>query len=147
VTVTRQTVLGVLGAGLAQTLVATFSYIVAGAPGWVILAGITFVLSLVQIGPALVWGPMSIWLWLSDRTGMALFVFFWGLVVVNLTDNVVRPLLVSKGSDLPAFLAFLGAIGGLMAWGVVGVFVGPVIVAVVHQLVLKWLEPEALNEA
>jgi predicted PurR-regulated permease PerM len=146
VVTTRQAVRGVLGAALAQTLVATFSYVVAGIPGWIIWAGLTFILSLVQIGPVLIWLPMSIWLWASDQTLMALFVFFWGLVVVNLTDNIVRPLLVAKDSDMPASLAFLGAVGGLLEWGVVGVFLGPVIVAVAYELILKWIEPDTLPD-
>lgn len=143
---TRSAVRGVLGAALAQTLVATFSYVVAGVPGWMIWAGLTFVLSLVQVGPVLIWVPMSLWLWASDQPYMAAFVFLWGLIVVNLTDNIVRPVLVSKDSDLPAILAFIGAVGGLLQWGVVGVFLGPVIVAVGYDLILKWIEPETLTK-
>jgi predicted PurR-regulated permease PerM len=146
VVTTRLAVRGVLGAALAQTLVATFSYVVAGVPGWIVWAGVTFILSLIQIGPVLVWLPMSLWLWTQDSTYMALFVFLWGLVVVNLIDNIVRPMLVSKDSDMPATLAFLGAVGGLMQWGVVGVFLGPVIVAVGYELVLKWVNPDTLPE-
>lgn len=143
---TRQTVRGVLGAALAQTLVATFSYVVAGVPGWLIWAGITFLLALVQVGPVLVWLPMSLWLWANGQPWMALFVFLWGLIVVNLIDNVVRPILVSQGSNLPSALAFLGAVGGLLEWGVVGVFLGPVVVAVGYELLLAWIEPETLPE-
>lgn len=143
---TRQAVRGVLGAALAQTLVATVSYVIAGVPGWMIWAGVTFVLSLIQIGPVLIWLPISIWLVTNDQIAMAAFVFLWGLIVVNLTDNIVRPMLVSKDSDLPASLAFLGAVGGLFEFGVVGVFLGPVIVAVAYELVLKWLEPDTLPE-
>ncbi len=143
---TRLAVQGVLGAALAQTLVATFSYVVAGVPGWLLWSGVTFILSLIQIGPVLVWLPMSLWLWTQDQSYMAAFVFLWGLIVVNVTDNIVRPLLVSKDSDMPASLAFLGAVGGLMEWGVVGVFVGPVVVAVGYELVLKWLEPDTLPD-
>lgn len=146
VATTRQAVLGVLGAAAAQTLVATFAYIVAGIPGWIIWAGITYILSLVQIGPTLIWAPMSIWLWSSGQPYMALFMFVWGLIVVNLTDNIVRPILVSKDGNMPAVLAFLGAIGGLLEWGVVGVFLGPVIVAVGYELILKWLEPDTLPQ-
>lgn len=141
---TRHTVVGVLGAALAQTLVATFSYIVAGVPGWIIWAGITFILSLIQIGPALVFVPISIWLWTQGQLGMAIFVLLWGLVVVNLVDNIVRPWLVSKGAHIPAILAFLGALGGLVEWGLVGVFLGPVVVAVCYQMILKWIEPDTL---
>lgn len=141
---TRHTVIGVLGAALAQTLVATFSYVVAGVPGWIIWAGITFILSLIQIGPALVFVPISIWLWTQDELGMAIFVLLWGVVVVNLVDNIVRPWLVSKGAHIPAILAFLGALGGLVEWGLVGVFLGPVVVAVCYQMILKWIEPDTL---
>ncbi|MEZ5811625.1 MAG: AI-2E family transporter [Rhizobiaceae bacterium] len=146
VATTRQAVRGVLGAALAQTLVATVSYVIAGVPGWMILAGITFILSLIQVGPVLIWLPISIWLFAGDQVGMAAFVFLWGLIVVNLTDNLVRPMLVSRDNDLPASLAFLGALGGMLEFGVVGVFLGPVIVAVAYELILKWLEPETLPD-
>jgi predicted PurR-regulated permease PerM len=136
---TRQAVRGVLGAALAQTLVATFAFAVAGIPGWVIWAGITFILSLVQVGPMVVTLPMAGWLWMSDRPGMAIFMALWSLIVVNITDNVIRPMLLSKDGNLPATLAFLGALGGLVEWGVVGVFLGPVILAVGYKLFLKWI--------
>jgi len=147
VVTTRQTVIGVLGAALAQTLVATFSYVVAGVPGWIIWSGITFILALIQIGPALVFVPMSIWLWTQGQTGMAIFILVWGLLVVNLVDNIVRPWLVSKGTHIPAILAFLGALGGLVEWGLVGVFLGPVVVAVCYEMILKWIEPDTLPHA
>ncbi|WP_083240494.1 AI-2E family transporter [Methyloceanibacter methanicus] len=141
---TRQTVIGVLGAALVQTLFATFSYVVAGVPGWIIWAGIVFVLSLIQVGPALVFIPMSIWFWAQGQPGMAIFIFLWGVVGVALVDYVVRPLLVSKGTHFPAILAFLGAMGGLIEWGLVGVFLGPVVVAVCYEMILKWIEPDTL---
>lgn len=147
VVTTRQTVIGVLGAALAQALVATFSYVVAGVPGWIIWSGITFILALIQIGPALVFVPISIWLWSQGQPGMAVFVLLWGLLVVNLVDNIVRPWLVSKGAHMPAILAFLGALGGLVEWGLVGVFLGPVVVAVCYEMILKWIEPDTLPQA
>lgn len=144
VVTTRQTVIGVLGAALVQTLFATFSYMVAGVPGWIIWAGVVFILSLIQIGPALIFIPMSLWLWGQDQPGMAVFIFLWGVVGVALVDYVVRPLLVSKGTHVPAILAFLGAMGGLIEWGLVGVFLGPVVVAVCYEMILKWIEPDTL---
>jgi predicted PurR-regulated permease PerM len=99
---------------------------------------------LIQIGPALVFVPISVWLWTQGETGMAIFVLVWGLVVVNLVDNIVRPWLVSKGAHIPAILAFLGALGGLVQWGLVGVFLGPVVVAVCYEMILKWIEPDTL---
>ena len=133
---------GVVGSAAAQAAVASFAYYLAGAPHWPILSLLTFILGLIQIGPMLIWVPVAIWLWVNGQTGMSLFVAGWGLVVVGLTDNVVKTLVVSRGADLPAILAFLGAIGGLLTWGIVGLFLGPVIVAVCYQVMLQWLHHE-----
>ena len=136
----RSTVFGLLGSAAAQSAVASFSYYIAGAPHWQILSLLTFILGLIQIGPILIWIPLSAWLWYDAQLGMSVFVALWGLIVVGLTDNVVKTLVVSKGADLPAILAFLGAIGGLLTWGIVGLVLGPVIVAVCYQIILQWLD-------
>ena len=146
VTTARQTVRGVLGAALVQTLVAVVSYLIVGVPNWMILAGITFLLALIQIGPFLVFIPLSIWLWADGHVWQAAFVFLWGIVVVNTVDNIVRPMIASKDSNLPASLAFLGALGGLAEWGVLGVFLGPVILAVGYEVVMKWIESDKAKE-
>lgn len=135
----RSTVLGLLGSAAAQTAVASFAYYLSGVPHWPVLAMLTFMLALVQIGPILIWLPISIWLWSNGEVGMAVFMTVWGLVVVGLTDNFVKSLVVARGADVPALLAFLGAVGGLLTWGVVGIFLGPVILAVCYQLALRWL--------
>ena len=103
---------------------------------------LTFVLGLIQIGPALIWLRLSIWLWSDGQIGMFVSVSLWGLIVVGLSGNVVKTLVVSKGSDIPAILAFLGAIGGLVTWGIVGLFLGPVIIAVCYQITLAWLHSD-----
>jgi predicted PurR-regulated permease PerM len=139
----RSTVFGVVGSAAAQAAVASFAYYLAGAPHWPILSLLTFILGLIQIGPMLIWIPVAIWLWVNGQTGMSLFMAGWGLIVVGLTDNVVKTLVVSRGADLPAILAFLGAIGGLLTWGIVGLFLGPVMVAVCYQVMLQWLHHEA----
>jgi len=138
----RSTVLGLLGSAAAQTAVASFAYYLSGVPNWPVLALLTFMLGLVQIGPILVWLPISFWLWSNGEVGMALFMVVWGLIVVGLTDNVVKSLVLARGADIPAMLAFLGAVGGLLTWGVVGIFLGPVILAVCYQLAARWLNPE-----
>lgn len=135
----RSTVFGLLGSAALQTLVASVAYVIVGAPHWPILALLTFMLGLLQVGPILIWGPLAVWLWSGGQTGMAIFLAIWGLVVVGLTDNVVKTAVMSRGADLPAILAFLGAIGGLLTWGIVGIFLGPVIVAVCYQLILRWI--------
>lgn len=141
----RSTVLGLLGSAAAQTAVASFAYYLSDVPHWPVLALLTFMLGLVQIGPILVWLPISFWLWSNGEVGMALFMVVWGLIVIGLTDNVVKSLVLARGADIPAMLAFLGAVGGLLTWGVVGIFLGPVILAVCYQLAMRWLNPETTS--
>jgi len=138
----RYTVLGVLGSAAVQAAVAAFAYWFVGAPHWPILSFATFMLGLLQVGPILIWAPLAIWLWIGDQPGMAIFLVLWGLIVVGLSDNLVKALVVSRGADLPAILVFLGAVGGLLVWGIVGIFLGPVILAVCVELILWWLGEE-----
>lgn len=139
----RSTVLGVLGSAAAQTAVASIAYHIVGVPHWPVLALLTFVLGLVQIGPILIWLPIAIWLWSNGAIGLAVFMAVWGLLVVGVVDNVVKSWVLARGAHIPAILALIGAIGGLMTWGVVGIFLGPVILAVCYQILLKWLGDEA----
>ncbi len=134
----RSTFLAVILAAAAQSAVASVAYIASGVPHWAILTALTFLLAMFQVGPVLIWVPIAVWLALGGQPGMAVFVCIWGLVAVGLTDNLVRTVLVTKASEIPGILAFLGAIGGLLAWGIVGVFLGPVIVAVCYKMVLVW---------
>ena len=138
----RSTVFGLLGSAAAQTAVASFAYWLSGAPHWPILSLLTFILGMVQIGPILIWLPLSIWLWADGQTAMSIFVAAWGFFAISLTDNVVKTLVLAKGADLPAILAFLGAIGGLIVWGIVGLFLGPVMVAVCYQITITWLRSD-----
>lgn len=135
----RSTFLAVLLAAAAQSAVASVAYIVSGVPHWAILCALTFLLAMFQVGPFLIWIPIAIWLVQGGQPGLAVFVCVWGLVAVGLTDNLVRTVFVSKASKVPGILAFLGAIGGLFAWGIVGVFLGPVIVAVCHKIAIEWV--------
>ncbi len=135
----RYTVLGLLGSAAAQTAVASFAYYIVGVPHWPVLALLTFMLGMIQVGPILIWLPISFWLWSNDQIGLAIFMTAWGLVVIGLTDNVVKSLVVARGANVPAILAFLGAIGGLLTWGVVGIFLGPVILAVCYELTIRWI--------
>ncbi len=142
----RYTVLGILGSAAVQSGVAAFAYWLVGVPHWPLLAFATFMLGLLQVGPVLIWAPISAWLWIDGETGPAVFLVLWGLLAVGLSDNVVKALVVSRGADLPAILVFLGAVGGLFVWGVVGIFLGPVILALCLELTLWWLGEERRNE-
>ncbi|MGA9412567.1 MAG: AI-2E family transporter [Roseobacter sp.] len=138
----RYTVMGILGSAAVQTAVAAFAYWIVGAAHWPLLAFITFFLGMLQVGPVLIWGPLAAWLFLDDQTGMAIFLALWGLIVVGLSDNLVKAMVVSRGANLPPILVFLGAVGGLLVWGIVGIFLGPVILALCLELILWWLEDE-----
>ena len=144
---TRSVVRGVMGTALVQAVVATFSYVIVGVPGWPLLGALTFAASVIQIGPPLVWIPVAIWLWLQNDYGWALFLVAWGVIVVNMIDNVLRPYLMSKGSNLPMILSFIGGLGGFLEWGIVGVFIGPVVLAVAYDLVLRWMRQPAAGTA
>lgn len=135
---TRSTVRGVVGSAVAEALVAMLAYYVAGVPAWLVLGGLTFFAALIQIGAPLVWVPVAGWLLVSNEPGWALFMVVWGAVVVYAVENLSRPLLVSRSSHLPGLLIFIGVLGGLFAWGLIGVFLGPVILAVAYELVQVW---------
>jgi predicted PurR-regulated permease PerM len=134
----RGVVYGILGTALAQAVMAGIGFIVAGVPGAALLALLTFFFSVVPVlGTALVWGPAAIWLFHQGSTGWGIFTLIWGLGVANI-DNVVKPWLISQGSDMPFILIFFGVLGGALAFGFIGVFLGPTLLAVGFRLVEEW---------
>ena len=136
-------VYGIVGTGLAQALVALVGFLVAGVPGAVMLASLTFILSIIPAGPALIWIGAAIWLGYGDHTGWAIFMVLWGFFVISGIDNVVKPLLISRGAAMPFVLVLLGVFGGVLAFGFVGIFLGPTLLAVGYNLVRRWTESRA----
>ena len=133
----RGVVYGILGTGLVQALMAGIGFLIAGVPGAALLALLTFFLSVVPVGPPLVWLPATLWLFHQGSTGWGIFMLAWG-VVVSSVDNVVKPWLISQGSDLPFILIFFGVLGGALVFGFIGVFIGPTLLAVGYRLVEEW---------
>ena len=134
----RGVVYGILGTALAQAVVAGIGFVIAGVPGAALLALLTFFASVVPIvGTALVWLPAAIWLFHLGSTGWGIFMLIWGLGVANL-DNIVKPWLISQGSNMPFILIFFGVLGGALAFGFIGVFLGPTLLAVGFRLVEEW---------
>jgi len=129
---------GILGTGLAQGVLAAIGFAVAGVPGAVLLGGATFFLSVVPVGPPLVWGGAAIWLFQQDQPAWALFVAAWGFFVVSTVDNVIKPFIISRGASLPFAIVFLGVLGGVLAFGVIGAFLGPTLLAVGYRLATEW---------
>jgi predicted PurR-regulated permease PerM len=136
--VMRTSFTGVIAAAFLQTVLATIALYAAGLPAIVLLAGATFLLAIVQIGPIVVMLAADVILVMEGRYLAAALVTAWFLGVVMSADNVIRPYFASRGTAMPAVIAFLGSIGGLMAWGLIGVFVGPVLMAVFYQLIVAW---------
>ena len=134
----RGTVYGILGTALAQGLLAAIGLAVCGVPGAAVLGVATFLLSVVPMGPPLIWGPAAFWLYQQGESGWALFLVIWGVAVVSSVDNFLKPLLISRGSNLPFVLVLVGVLGGVVAFGFVGVFVGPTLLAVAYSLLDEW---------
>ena len=133
-------VYGILGTALAQGLVAGIGFVIAGVPGAALLGLATFALSVVPVGPPLIWIPAAIWLFLYGSTGWAIFMAVWGVLVISMVDNVLKPMIISKGSNLPFMLVFLGVLGGAATLGFVGIFIGPTLLAVGYRMFIEWVD-------
>jgi predicted PurR-regulated permease PerM len=139
----RSVSLGVIGSAFAQAVLAAVGFVVCGVPGVGALSFLTFLVAVIQLPTLLVWAPAAIWLYWSGETGWSIALGLWGLLVINTVDNVLRPMLISQGAKLPLILIFTGVIGGLLAWGFLGLFIGPTILAVCYTLFTSWLEEKA----
>ena len=139
-------VYGIVGTGLAQAVVALIGFLIAGVPGAITLASLVFILSIVPVGPPLIWVGATIWLGYGGYVGWAIFMALWGFFVISGIDNIVKPLLISRGSAMPFVLVLLGVFGGVLAFGFVGIFLGPTLLAVGYNLVRRWTETRAATE-
>jgi predicted PurR-regulated permease PerM len=137
---------GILGTALAQSVLALIGFWIAGVPGAMLLGLLTFFLSIIPMGPPLVWLPAALWLYFQGETGWAMFLAGYGLLVVSSIDNFIKPYLISRGGSLPLLLVFMGVVGGLLAFGFIGVFLGPVILAVAYALLSEWMRPATRPE-
>ena len=135
----RGVALGVGVTALVQSLLGGIGLAVAGVPGAGLLTAVMFMLCIAQIGPFPVLVPAVIWVFWSGDTTWGVVLAIWSLVVGTL-DNVLRPVLIRMGADLPLLLIFAGVIGGLLSFGLVGIFVGPVILAVAYTLLVAWVD-------
>lgn len=137
---------GVLGTAVIQTLFAGIGLVVAGVPGAGLLTVICLFLSIVQIGPALVLIPSVVYMFFQADTLVAVLFLIW-TVPVLLIDNILKPILMGRGSEIPVIVIFLGVVGGTLAYGLIGVFIGPVVLAVGYALALVWIEGEAPEDS
>jgi len=134
----RSVALGVLVTALVQSLLAGIGLWVSGVPYPGLFTAIAFVLAVAQLGPLLVLAPAVAWLYWSGHPGWGTALLIWSLPVIAL-DNVLRPILIRRGVELPMLLIIAGVIGGLIAFGVIGLFVGPVVLAASYTLLKAWI--------
>ena len=142
---TRSVVYGVGLTAIAQALLAGLSYFVAGVPNPMVLTIVTFIFALIPFGPPVAYSAVSLWLFSQGQTIEAIGVMVWGVCVVSTADNVIRPLVISGATQIPFLLIMFGVLGGLASFGMVGLFVGPVILAVLLAIWREWLH-EQVNE-
>lgn len=134
----RGIALGVVVTALAQSVLGGIGLFITGVPFAPILIAVMFILAIAQIGPIPVLGASVVWLyWSSSPVGGTVLLLF--TLVVGTMDNFLRPYLIKKGADLPLILIFAGVIGGLMAFGIIGIFIGPVVLAVAYTLTAAWV--------
>lgn len=129
---------GLLGTALAQGFVATIGFAIAGVPAALPLGVATFLFSLIPVGPPLIWGGAAIWLFYQGTVEWGIFMLLWGFFLISSVDNVVKPLLISRGSHLPFILVLFGVGGGVLAFGFIGIFIGPTLLAVGFSLLQEW---------
>ena len=139
---TRSVVIGIVGTAAAQGFVAFIGFLIAGVPGAFMLGVGTFVLSVVPMGPVLLWGAAAIWLYTQGETGWAIFMVIWGAVVISTIDNFLKPILIARGSTLSLGMIFLGVLGGVIAFGFIGVILGPVLLALGFALGRAWMSAQ-----
>lgn len=134
----RGVALGVVVTAFVQSVLGGIGLAIAGVPFVAVLTALMFMLALAQIGPAPVLLGALVWLWWQGDTGWFVAMLVWSIAVASL-DNILRPILIRKGADLPLLLIFAGVIGGLVAFGLLGLFVGPVLLAVAYTLLDAWV--------
>jgi predicted PurR-regulated permease PerM len=129
---------GVMGTGLIAAAISWIGYTIAGIPMATLLAAITFLLVVIQVGPALVVIPVVIWLFSQGQTGWGIFMAVFAVLLL-VVDNVVKPMLIARGGKLPILVLFIGVVGGMAAWGFTGMFKGAIILAVAYTLYTLWV--------
>jgi predicted PurR-regulated permease PerM len=137
----RAVSLGVIGTALIQALLSGIGFALAGLSAAPILGLLCFLTAVLQIGTAVIWIPAAAWLHHLDQDGWAIFTMVWGLLI-NVMDNFVKPYFIGLSSPLPFLLITVGVIGGLLAWGFVGIFLGTSLLAVAYTTFFSWLEAQ-----
>lgn len=143
----RAVVYGIVLTALAQGLLAGLGYAVAGVKSPVFFGVLTTLVALIPFGTPFAWGSISVWLLIDGHTWAAIGLVLWGTFVVSWVDNIIRPLVISSATRIPFLLVMFGVLGGLAAFGMIGLFMGPVILAVMVAVWREWLEDAAKQQS
>lgn len=142
---TKAVVWGLVATALAQGFVAGLGYWWAGVSAPVLLGAVTALIAMIPFGTPFAWGTIGIWLLVSGDTVGGIGLLLWGALVVSWVDNLVRPLVISNATRIPFLLVMFGVLGGLAAFGLVGLFLGPVVLAVLMAVWREWIEDTDLR--
>ncbi|WP_160120997.1 AI-2E family transporter [Rhodovarius lipocyclicus] len=138
--VTRGVVFGLVGTAFVQGAMTMAGLWISGVPQPILLGVVAGCLSILPVGAPLVWIPAAIWLFTQGSTGWGVFMLLYGGLGISSADNVIRPWFIARGADLPLLLTLIGALGGVVAFGFLGLFLGPVLLAVGFTVIKEWAE-------
>lgn len=143
---TRAVVFGIVLTALTQAILAGIGYAVAGAPNPVFLTAVTFIIALIPFGTPFAWGAVALWMLADGQVLAGIGLAIWGALVVSTIDNIIRPLVISSSTHISFLLVMFGVLGGLAAFGMIGLFIGPVILAVLSSLWQEWLNTPTVED-
>ncbi|MBY0433043.1 MAG: AI-2E family transporter [Cyclobacteriaceae bacterium] len=136
---------GVMGTAFIAAIISFIGFAIAGIPFPLGFAALVFFMVLIQVGPAVVWLPLIIWVGMQGHTGWTIFMIVY-FVVLLVAESVLKPLLIAKSGKMPFLILFLGVIGGMVAWGFTGMFKGAIILAVSYTIFNSWLEKKEAKD-
>jgi predicted PurR-regulated permease PerM len=142
----RGVALGVVVTALVQAAIGGIGLAIAGVPFAAVLTALMFMMCIAQIGPTLVLAPAVIWMYTGGDFTWATVLLVFSVLAISL-DNVLRPILIKMGADLPLLLVLTGVIGGLIAFGLIGIFIGPTVLAVSYTLLQAWMDEDVTADA
>lgn len=138
----RGTVYGILGTAIVQGILTAIGLWISGVPRPMLLGALAGFLSILPVGAPLVWVPAALWLLSAGHTGWAIFLGAYGLLAISGSDNVIRPYFIARGAQLPYLLTILGVLGGALAFGLLGIFLGPVLLGIGFTLATEFAQVE-----
>ncbi|GBR54610.1 transporter [Neokomagataea thailandica NBRC 106555] len=143
----RGTVYGVLGTAIIQGILTGIGFMLSGVPAPVLMGGIAAFIAVFPVGAPIIWVPAALWLMATHHFGGGIFLLAWGVLIISGADHLIRPAFIARGAQLPYLLTVIGVLGGVIALGGLGIFLGPVLLAVGYTLISRFAHPSSANTA